>query len=73
MWPAPRLAHEPVADKPGFYRMVILPVEHFEEIIPKLGHSHAHLYPLKPGFTYPRTPRRGMAFITKQVPLLDCE
>ena len=71
----PELRMKPVLDKPGFYRTVILPVEHFEEIIPEgLGILTLICYPLKPGFTYPpdTTPWNGIYYETG-VPLLDCE
>ena len=71
----PELRMKPVLDKPGFYRTVILPVEHFEEIIPEgLGILTLICYPLKPGFTYPpdTTPWDGIYYETG-VPLLDCE
>ena len=43
----------PVGRQAWFYRTVILPEEHFEEIIPEgLGILTLICYPLKPGFTY---------------------
>jgi len=71
----PELRMTPVPDKPGFYRLVILPEEFFEGIVPEgLGILSLICYPLKPGFTYSpdTTPWDGIYYETL-VPLLDCE
>jgi hypothetical protein len=71
----PELRMTPVPDKPGFYRLVILPEEFFEGIVPEgLGILSMICYPLKPGFTYApdTTPWNGIYYETL-VPLLDCE
>lgn len=71
----PELRMTPVSDKPGFYRLVILPEEFFEGIVPEgLGILSLICYPLKPGFTYSpdTTPWDGIYYETL-VPLLDCE
>lgn len=71
----PELKMTPVPDKPGFYRMIVLPVEFFADLIPEdLGVLTMICYPLTPGFTYPpdTTPWNGIYYETG-VPLLDCE
>jgi hypothetical protein len=71
----PELRMTPVSDKPGFYRLVMLPEEFFEGIVPEgLGILSLICYPLKPGFTYSpdTTPWDGIYYETL-VPLLDCE
>lgn len=71
----PELKMTPVPDKPGFYRMIVLPVEFFADLIPEdLGILTMICYPLTPGFTYPpdTTPWDGIYYETG-VPLLDCE
>ena len=71
----PELKMNPVPDKPGFYRLVVLPEELFEGVVPEdLGILTMICYPLTPGFTYPpdTTPWDGIYYETG-VPLLDCE
>lgn len=71
----PELKMAPVPDKPGFYRLIVLPEELFAGIVPEgLGILTMICYPLTPGFTYPpdTTPWDGIYYETG-VPLLDCE
>lgn len=71
----PELKMAPVPGKPGFYRMIVLPEELFDGLVPEdLGILTMICYPLTPGFTYPpdTTPWDGIYYETG-IPLLDCD
>ena len=71
----PELKMAPVPDKPGFYRLTVLPEEFFADFIPEgLGILTLICYPLTPGFAYApdTTPWDGIYYETL-VPLIDCD
>lgn len=71
----PELKMTPVADKPGFYRFIVLPEEFFGALMPEgLGILTMVAYPTKAGFEYApdTTPWDGLYYETN-IPLLDCE
>ena len=72
---APELKMTPVENKDGFYRLIFLPDQLFEGIIPsEFDIISMVCYPMVPGFTYEpdTTPWDGIYFETG-ISLLDCE
>jgi hypothetical protein len=72
---ASELKMEPVQDRPGFYRLVMLPLDLYGDVLPEgVDLLSIICYPLTPGFTYPSdtTPWNGIYYETS-IPLLDCE
>jgi len=72
---APELRMAPLANRPGFYRMVMLPEEMYTSVLPEgVGLLSMICYPITPGFTYTpdTTPWDGIYYETN-IPLLNCE